>query len=219
MELGKLSEKYEVGKRGAATIGWDSRGKASYGRYQIASGTGTMKRFLEWCFAQSYSGPREIYSRLWPLLASATSKSGGFAREWQTVWAEAPNTLAAAEHTFIQETHYERAKMDIWGGAFQALVVWQALQQVLWSTAVQHGPASAVKIFHSAWSKGFDFEDPTNVAAYISCIYLKRSQRLSKLTDQERRAVLRRYRLEERDAHSLIEHEAGAAEGSGAPTE
>lgn len=204
MELGKLSEKYEVGKRGTATVGWDSRGLASYGRYQIATGPGTMKRFLEWCWAQGGWYIDDVYNYLHPLLPSAKSKTGPFARTWRARVQKIPLHMAQAEHEFIRETHYERAKMDIWGGAFQALVVWPALQQVLWSTAVQHGPASAVRIFHQAWSKGFDFEDQTNIAAFISVIYLKRSQRLGKLTERERRAVLNRYRHEERDAHRLV---------------
>lgn len=199
MELGKLSEKYEVGKRGTATVGWDSRGLASYGRYQIATGTGTMKTFLSWCRIYYPT----ISDALDPHRSDMTQKRGQFAKAWLALAAGNP-VLAQAEHEFIAEKFYLESLSMIGAAPAAAVNQHPALQQVLWSTAVQHGPWGAANIFNRGWSKGFEIEDQTNMAAYISVIYLRRSQRLSKLTERERKAVLNRYRAEERDAHGLV---------------
>ena len=44
--LGSLSEKYESGGRGSSTVGYDSTGGTSYGKYQIASKVGAMDDYL-----------------------------------------------------------------------------------------------------------------------------------------------------------------------------
>jgi hypothetical protein len=53
-ELGFLSERFEASSAGSLAIGYDSTGGTSYGKYQIASKTGTMKSFLSFLKANGY---------------------------------------------------------------------------------------------------------------------------------------------------------------------
>lgn len=138
--LGVLSEKFESnGDPGA--IGVDSTGGPSYGQYQIATKTGTMASFLKF-LARTNAG---FASKLEAVggNAGATSKSAAFVAAWKEL-ARDP-AFREAQHGFIKATHYdpfiqrEREKL-----AFDIGTRSPALQNVTWSTAVQHGPANKV---------------------------------------------------------------------------
>jgi hypothetical protein len=134
--LGVLSEKFESnGDPGA--IGVDSTGGPSYGQYQIATKTGTMASFLKF-LARTNAG---FASKLEAAggNAGATSKSAAFVAAWKEL-ARDP-AFRKAQHGFIKATHYDpfiqlqREKL-----AFDIDTRSPALQNVAWSTAVQHGP-------------------------------------------------------------------------------
>ena len=46
-DLGFISAQGESGSMGTSAIGYDEKGGTSYGKYQIASKTGTMDKFLD----------------------------------------------------------------------------------------------------------------------------------------------------------------------------
>jgi hypothetical protein len=60
-ELGFLSERFEASSAGSLAIGYDSTGGTSYGKYQIASKTGTMTAFLNFLKSNNYT---VAYSKL-----------------------------------------------------------------------------------------------------------------------------------------------------------
>ncbi len=138
--LGALSERFESnGKPGA--IGHDSTGGFSYGQYQIASATGTLAAFL------AFLG-RSAPALLAPLAAAGGASAAllgaaAFQQAWRTLAADAD--FARAQHDFIQATHYDplvaRLNHDpgLDAGRFS-----RALNDVIWSVAVQHGPGNTV---------------------------------------------------------------------------
>jgi len=146
--LGEVSARFESGKSGAAAIGYDPVGGTSYGAYQIASRPGTMDRFLQyldqvepsWAARLRAAGP-----------ANTGSTSGGMPAEWKAIAAEAPQRFLQVQRQFIEQTHFEPARkailertgIDVAKGP-------QAVAEALWSTAVQHGPAGATRIFSTA---------------------------------------------------------------------
>ena len=146
--LGEVSARFESGKSGAAAIGYDPVGGTSYGAYQIASRPGTMDRFLQyldqvepsWAARLRAAGP-----------ANTGSTSGGMPAEWKAIAAEAPQRFFQVQRQFIEQTHFEPARkailertgIDVAKGP-------QAVAEALWSTAVQHGPAGATRIFFTA---------------------------------------------------------------------
>lgn len=197
-QLGKLSAKYESGPKGSAAIGKDSQGGASYGKYQIATKTGTMDLFLTFCMDRF----PEVTRVLLPVKKSMFDKNGEFARAWVKLAEQ--GIIQKPEHDFIQETHYDPAfnKLKI---QIQTMVVaYRALQEVLWSASVQHG--SVVNIFTEAYVAPATVipATPQSVIWYIKNIYARRSNRLSKLTPKERASVLDRYRHECDEAVALV---------------
>ncbi|MFP5222062.1 MAG: hypothetical protein ACLGSA_07215 [Acidobacteriota bacterium] len=148
--IGILSAAYE--SRGAIdAIGYDGRGGTSYGTYQIASGVGTMSRFLNYLESKapdlasrlSTSGP-----------ANTGGREGAMANEWKRIASQHPKRFEALQHEFIGDTHYQPALKSITLSTGEDLSKRsQAVREVLWSTAVQHGPNGASDIFTSAVEK------------------------------------------------------------------
>jgi hypothetical protein len=131
--LGKLSERYESGGRGPTTVssGKGDAGGVSYGTYQLASKLGRADEFVRKYYPADFRG-----------LKAGTP---AFTARWKEVVGRDRKAFRATEHSFIKETHY-----DVLARRLQknlGLVIGtrsRALQDVIWSTAVQHGPNTAV---------------------------------------------------------------------------
>ena len=76
------------------------------------------------------------------------------ANEWKNIAAQHPKRFEALQHEFIGETHYQPALKSITLSTGEDLSKRsQAVREVLWSTAVQHGPNGASEIFTQALEK------------------------------------------------------------------
>lgn len=171
--LGSLSAQYESNGN-SSTIGYDAGGGTSYGKYQISSQN--MPLFMEYA---KRNNP-EIYAKL---SAGGTQyntggKGGAMPDAWRSV-ANDPNSgkaLADLEHQFIKKTHYDEAydKLD---PKMQELVKNDpALQQVLWSRAVQTGATGASTDFNNVYS---GMKDNYDRKGFISQVYDKSANRFS----------------------------------------
>lgn len=147
-DIGVLSARFESGEDGIAAIGYDRHGGTSYGTYQIASRAGTMDRFLD--FARQ-AAP-DIASRLEAAgPANTGGKTGHMPRVWREIAEEQPARFEALQEQFIHESHYAPALQAVSRAAgLHRGSLSPALREVLWSTAVQHGPAGATRIFTRA---------------------------------------------------------------------
>ena len=138
--LGDLSKRFESnGNPGA--IGHDSTGGPSYGEYQIATRTGTMTAFF--AFLRTDSPP--FFAALVQAggAAAAASETPAFRDAWRAAAKDAE--FAASQHRFIQATHYTPfAKRLDDGLGLGCAARSGALQNVIWSVAVQHGPNNKV---------------------------------------------------------------------------
>ena len=142
--LGDLSKRFESnGNPGA--IGHDSTGGPSYGEYQIATRTGTMKAFFT--FLRTDSPPFFAALEQAGGAAAAAIETAAFRDAWRAAARDAE--FAASQHRFIQFTHYtpfaRRLDNDLGLGSAERS---GALQNVIWSVAVQHGPNN--RVFHNA---------------------------------------------------------------------
>jgi hypothetical protein len=149
-KMGVLSAAYE--SRGSIdAIGYDGRGGTSYGLYQIASGVGTMGRFMDYLQSKA----PDIAARLASSgPANTGGRSGAMAGEWKRIAQEFPKRFEALQHEFIRETHYQPALKSVTMSTGEDLSKRsQAVREVLWSTAVQHGPNGAAEIFSQSVDK------------------------------------------------------------------
>jgi hypothetical protein len=191
--LGGLSARYESGRRGSEAIGWDSTGGTSYGKYQIASKTGTMRNFLSYLKTNN----PEAYERLSAAGSPDSGKSGAFAQEWKKLVAE--GKMGDSEHQFIKKTHYDKGMSGLSNqGLTNMIGNSKALQEVMWSTSVQHGPGGASKIFNKTYKPGMSEED------FIRAVYAERGTKFGSSTAAVQQSVMRRFQDEQKRALQLV---------------
>lgn len=146
--LGNLAAKFESGDEGIAAIGYDRKGGTSYGKYQISSRAGTMKNFIAYLQEKAPDLAQRLASA-GP--ANTGGRNGKMPAVWRQIAAEDSQRFENLQSDFIRTSHFEPALSSIaesTGVGFNSMP--KALQEVLFSTAVQHGPAGAVRIVNRA---------------------------------------------------------------------
>ncbi|NUZ04388.1 hypothetical protein [Piscinibacter koreensis] len=199
-KLGALSARFESNGN-PGSIGHDSTGGFSYGAYQIATKTGTMAEFLKFLEKNAPA----IAARL-DAAGGARGASAGtpeFKAAWRDLGKSDP-AFADAQHAFIQSTHYDpccaRIRKNL-GLDVEARS--PALRNVVWSVAVQHGPAN--KIFDNALA-GKDCAQLQD-ASIIDAVYGERSKverYFARSTPQVKAALVARFAEERRLAERML---------------
>lgn len=206
--LGDLCAQFESGDSGVDAIGYDSTGGTSYGTYQIASRPGTMRHFLnyldqhapQWAKRLRAAGP-----------ADTRSRNGAMPRVWQKIASEDPQGFEKVQHDFIEDTHYKPALEEIsekTGVDIEKQP--KALQEVLWSTAVQHGPRAAANIFSKAIEEGKHVSSNRSSVQsqdLIQSVYALRSRRFGSSSYRTRSSVQRRFDEEKKIALNMLTDE------------
>lgn len=139
--LGSVSAKYES-NGDPGSIGYDGTGGYSYGEYQISTKTGTMNNYLN---SLQTSDP-DAYAKLEAAGGAEGAAEGTpeFQAAWKDCAANDPN-FAQSQHDFIQSTHYDVAAANIQNSTgLDINTRSKAVQDAVWSTAVQNGPNSSV---------------------------------------------------------------------------
>jgi hypothetical protein len=143
-ELGWLSKKEEVGKRGPETVSRGSftgkvrgtfpdYGGKSYGTYQMASkdpkgGVPTVQQFVNRYYPKEFKG--------------LTPGSAEFSVRWKEVVGRDQAGFLRNEHEFIEQTHYLPAARGLKEKTgVDAATRSETFRNVVWSTSVQHGRA------------------------------------------------------------------------------
>lgn len=207
IELGSLSAKYETSGRGPGTVstGSGDAGGVSYGSYQMASKPGTVAHFV----SQSDFQWRQEFQNLTPGTAAFTAK-------WKQIAAQEPLAFQKAQHAFIKKTHYDllvakimkEDRLDVNNRSL-------ALQNAVWSTAVQHGGASPI-VHNAMVTAGADQTLPGFDEALIRAIYSERGRRradgklawFSKSSDGVQAGVAKRFQNELIDALNMLAQES-----------
>jgi hypothetical protein len=201
--LGSLAASEESGKKGSMAIGYDPKGGTSYGKYQIASNTGTFDKFIEFLEER---GAKDIVARLTSGPANTGGTTGTVPTEWKKLVQE--NKIQKYEHEFIKMTHFDRALNLIREKNQELATLIQkspVLQEVLWSTAVQHGPGlqgkksiGAAGIFLKSFTSGIS-EDQL-----IENIYNKRKTLFSSSPANIQQSVANRFDREKATAKNSL---------------
>lgn len=198
---GRLSARYESGAQGAAAIGYDRNGGTSYGTYQISSRQGTFNRFLDFLDGKE-PALAERLRKAGP--ADTGGTRGGVPTEWKAIAAEQPERFEALQEEFIRDSHYAPALEDV-RGVLGVEDLSPALQEVLWSTAVQHGPTGAKRLFSRAAAEiAASGGDPRDEAALIDSVYSLRKGQFASSTPGVRAAVSHRFDDERRQALAMV---------------
>ena len=217
--LGRLAAQFESASKGIAAIGYDRHGGTSYGKYQISSRAGTMKKFIEYCKTEA------------PDIAEQLEKSGGslnpggrqgkMPSAWIAIAQKQPDRFEALQDKFIKTSHFEPAMRTIAEktGINRDEMPF-ALQEVVFSTAVQHGVEGAGRIISRAMGQvgqeqlNPDITDPKALAAaheiLIRKIYDSRSGQFQSSTQTVQANVKTRLQEEMSLAISMLRQENAA---------
>lgn len=200
--LGKLSEKYESGNRGPATVsdGVGDPGGVSYGTYQLASKVGRADAFVKKYYAKEFEG-----------MKAGTDE---FTKRWKELAAKDADGLRKNEHEYIKDTHYDpqaaklakELKLDVAKRS-------AALRDVVWSTAVQHGPNTdvIVKAAGTLTKDGKAIGDVTD-EELIRAVYAERGRktedgklaRFTRVSDKWIPGLTKRFENELKDALAML---------------
>jgi hypothetical protein len=204
-EVGALSARFESGGAGVEAIGYDRVGGTSYGTYQIASKPGTMDRFLTYldehapAWGDRLRGAGE---------ADTGSTRGAMPEAWKAIAAEDPERFGRLQHDFITEQNYAPARamiLDQTGLDFDNAP--SALREVLWSTAVQHGPTGAARIFGKVIDRFVASpQDNEFNEKLIEGVYDTRKGQFGSSTERVRNSVVSRLNEEKQLALNMLEH-------------
>lgn len=203
--LGKLSQKYESNQRLGA-IGFDKTGGFSYGLYQIASRVGTMAKFLKWLSGR--------FPDAWAVLKdaggndAATRGKASFKSAWRFL-GRSRKDWAAIQHFYIQQTHYDPLVADLLRGGLDVNSRSNALKDVVWSTAVQHGPNT--NVVRLAYQRCVDRSDD---ASLIAEIYKERRGRFGSSTRKVRKSVMSRFDRELAEALEMLKADDSSVDDS-----
>ena len=204
--LGTLSAKYETGGRGPGVVssGTGDPGGVSYGSYQMATKTGTVARFV----AEADFPWRSLFTNLKP-------GTPPFSAKWKEIATNERDRFQECQHTFIKKTHFDllvaqtlnESNLDITTRS-------RALQDAVWSTAVQHGGKCAV-IRKALSTLNVGKDNPDFDKKLISAIYAERGRRRAdgKLayfpssSPGVQKSVASRFKSEESDALRMLAEE------------
>ena len=205
--LGELSAKYETGGRGPGVVstGSGDPGGVSYGSYQMATKMGTVARFVgqaAFPWARDFQG-----------LAPGTAP---FTACWKRIATNDTAAFQNAQHAFIKKSHYDLLAAKILADdGLDVNTRSRALQDVVWSTAVQHGGATTMvhKALANVRAKPADADFDKQL---ISAIYAERGRKkadgnlayFSKSSPSVQAGVAKRFKNEEQDALAMLAKEA-----------
>ena len=201
--LGRLSARFESGGDGIAAIGYDRNGGTSYGKYQIASRVGSMKNFLEFLDGEAPDVAQRL-RKAGP--ANTGGRRGGMPDAWRAIAKEQPERFEALQEAFIRESHYKPAmEAIVERTGLEADKLSPAMREVIWSTAVQHGPAGAARIFDRADNLSGKPTDPAYERKLISNVYKLRAGQFGSSTEAVQAAVQNRFRQEKNLALNMLD--------------
>lgn len=208
--LGKLSEKFETGGRGAGTVsgGQGDPGGVSYGSYQMTSkpNGGTAKRFVTapgFQFASKFAG--------------LTPGGAQFSAVWKQLAQSNPTEFQNAQHDYIKRTHFDPLVAKILReDGLNILTRSHAVQDCIWSTSVQHGPGSGIP--HTALANvGVGPEHPDFDRRFLTAVYNERGRKRSdgvlahftRASPAVQQGVANRFKRELQDALAMLAKEQG----------
>lgn len=204
--LGQLSAKYETGGRGPGTVstGSGDPGGVSYGSYQMATKMGTVTNFVN----QPNFPWRADFQNL-------TAGTAQFTAVWKRIASEQTAAFQEAQHAYIKKTHYDPMVAKILNETgLDVNTRSHAVQDVVWSTAVQHGGASPI-VCRACASLTCDRSDPKYDELLIKAVYAERGKKksdgnlayFSKSAPGVQQGVANRFRSECQDALTMLAKE------------
>ena len=209
-ELGSLSSKYES-KGNPTAIGFDKTGGWSYGTYQLATRPGAFKGYMRYLKAKH----KQVYEVLQTAGGNSAAMNGidTFRETWQLAMSE--KDKAETQHAYAVIQYFVPAADKVTNSTgIDVRLKSKTLQDVLWSTSVQHGAGGCNKIFKRAIQR-CGTKTPTDDALIVA-VYNERAadngrKYFGSSNNNIRQSVVKRFNNEKLDALKSLELELKAS--------
>lgn len=208
-ELGQTSERYESGGKGPGTINnyinSGDLGGASYGTYQFAS-------YLPEKMPNGNSRPSAKNSPVLQFINNSKFKSEfanlepatpSFDSKWKEIAQRSPKEFKQDQHDYIQKKYYDVAVANLKRAGLDMSTYGPAVQDLIWSGAVQFGPAN-ISAFKETLSGKSQLSDK-DIVTLVSEWKIKNVDILFKSSSQNiKEGVRTRYQSEKQALLGLI---------------
>ena len=198
--FGAIAEKYETGGRGSGTVGYDTTGGTSYGKYQIASKVGSMDAYIKHLGETNPEAAAQ-------LKAAGPSDTGSTSGKFVDTWKQLSQSgaLGDTEASFMKKQAYDPAMSGIKNKGLQDMIGGdKGLQEMLFSTATQHGAGGASGIMNKVYKEGMSKED------LVNSVYAERGTKFGSSTPEVQKSVQNRFGREKNDILGLMGLPPGA---------
>jgi hypothetical protein len=201
--LGFESVPFEAGPDadpGKVSSGDGDPGGKSYGLWQLSSNMGTLQSFIEWIKQEGYQAGNflEQADDVWDGITylpghSIELASAEFDARWKEAAKKFGDSFIEAQQRYIKETHYDPQVRALQGQGVDVTSRSKALQEAVWSTAVQHRN-NTTSIVKEAFDKVGGFgDDDTELVKAIYDVRARRIQNDNYLPQDTKNAVIDRY--------------------------
>ena len=145
--LASLARKYESnGDPATVSNGYGDLGGVSYGLYQLATNTGSVKEFLD--FVKDYSN--DALANYGRVLSQFKIGSTEFSNLWKDIGNIDPNGFTELQDAYIKSRFYDIAVKKLKNNYFDIDKHSDAMKAVVFSRSVQYGPGNIVDLFEYA---------------------------------------------------------------------
>ncbi len=190
--LGDATARWESGNAGVNTVAWDSTGGTSYGKWQLSAKRGSMQEYLNWMLKQG--GEKAAIAQR--ILAAGPIETGGKTGAAVDAYKREAATngqlLEDTQREFLFQNHYVPALNKLSPDLQKRIGDSKALQEALWSTAIQHGAGGAGSI----WRKVFAANPNASNEDLLRAIYEYRGTQFGSSTADVQASVKRRFAAE-----------------------
>jgi len=205
--LSSLSAKYESsGNAGTIADNQGDPGGKSYGAFQLASKRGSVSSFLIWL----YNVDKKLYDRL----SIARNADGGYGLNFDSNWTQIANEDQKYFYT-LQYNYIKQSYFDVVINNFKAKNIdftkrTKTLQNVIWSTVVQHGTGGAINLIGKLdLNLKENLADDSNLIKQIYNERRKVDIYFESSSQGIKNAVYNRFISEEKDALAMLKQELG----------
>ncbi|PID87636.1 hypothetical protein CSB07_00440 [Candidatus Gracilibacteria bacterium] len=162
-ELGALSEHFESGGKGPNAINPNDNGKPSFGTYQLRDEM--LKKFID--SYPSLDGYPEGYDQIFE-----RGKSSNFSNWWNKMVSKIGVVkFKEMEHSFIKNEFYNKQVNKIRNLNININDFPITIQNVVWSTAVQHGQNTDIILEAINKNGGLRKGDVENMKSFVDIVY------------------------------------------------
>ena len=179
---GQLCEEYESNGNPYALDDSNPPGGNVYGAYQMSAGN-AIKYAQQLCSKYAISKPE--YAKYGKQLLAAYEKDGkkcssNFSKAWKAVFPNQKSAYYQTQYNYVKSIYYDDA-VKKWAAEVDGFKASNkrfsnALRNVIFSTAVQHGPSGSASIFSKAMKAVGGYSDSLTEWEIIEAVYAERSR-------------------------------------------